>query len=95
MQELSCAPPPCFLLCSVVGGSAGYKRWLCVHMWASNPVPDEEGTDGASRVLGGRFSPLEKNEFVYQMERSRLSISGVFQWEDNVIPIPDWQFFLT
>lgn len=86
----------CFLLCSVVRGSAGYKHWLCVCLWALNPVPDEEGTDGASRVSGGRFSPLEKKEFVYpDGEVKTVSISGVFQWEDNVIPIPDWQFFLT
>lgn len=27
-------------------------------------------------------------------EVKAVAISGVFQWEDNVIPTPDWQSFL-
>lgn len=69
---------------------------LSLSVWTSNPVPDEEGTDGAGRVLGGRFSPLEKKEMVYpDGEVKVVGILGVFQWEDNIIPTPDWQFFLT
>lgn len=79
--------PQCFLLYSEVRGSAGYKHWLGVYLWASNPVPDEEGTDGASRASGGRFSPLEKKEMVYPDGGVKAEgILVVFQWEDNIFP---------
>lgn len=43
----------------------------------------------------GEFSPLEKKEMLYpDGEVKVVSILGVFQWED-IIPTPDWQFFLT
>ena len=39
---------------------------------------------------------MEEKEMVYpDGEVKVVGILSVFQWEDNIIPTPDWQFFLT